>query len=54
MNVYDYLLGQSGFLYKPFLLGNKEELTYQELYKRVHEAGPLPGGCLWTGQQHPV
>jgi long-chain acyl-CoA synthetase len=33
MNVYDYLLGQSGFLYKPFLLGNKEELTYQELYK---------------------
>lgn len=34
MNVYDYLLGQSGFLYKPFLLGNKEELTYQELYIR--------------------
>ncbi len=34
MNVYDYLLGQSGFLYKPFLLGNKEELSYQELYKR--------------------
>lgn len=32
MNVYDYLLGQSGFLYKPFLLGNKEELSYQELY----------------------
>ncbi len=25
MNVYDYLLGQSGFLYKSFLLGNKEE-----------------------------
>lgn len=34
MNVYDYLLGESGFLYKPFLLGNKEELSYQELYKR--------------------
>ncbi len=34
MNVYDYLLGQSGFLYKPFLLGNKEELSYQELYRR--------------------
>ncbi len=34
MNVYDYLLGQSGFLYKPFLLGNKEELSYQELYKQ--------------------
>jgi len=34
MNVYDYLLGQSGFLYKPFLLGNKEELSYQELYGR--------------------
>lgn len=32
MNVYDYLLGQSGFLYKPFLIGNKEELSYQELY----------------------
>ena len=34
MNVYDYLLGESGFLYKPFLLGNKEELSYQELYER--------------------
>lgn len=34
MNVYDYLLGQSGFLYRPFLLGNKEELSYQELYGR--------------------
>jgi acyl-CoA synthetase (AMP-forming)/AMP-acid ligase II len=34
MNVYDYLLGQSGFLYKPFLLGNKEKLSYQELYRR--------------------
>ncbi|MCP4309777.1 MAG: AMP-binding protein [Bacteroidetes bacterium] len=32
MNVYDYLLGQSGFLHKKFLLGNKEELTYQVLY----------------------
>ncbi len=32
MNVYDYLLGESGFLYKDFLLGNKEEMTYSELY----------------------
>jgi len=32
MNVYDYLLEGSGFLYKKFLLGNKEELTYSELY----------------------
>jgi acyl-CoA synthetase (AMP-forming)/AMP-acid ligase II len=32
MNVYDYLLGESGFLYKNFLLGNKEEMTYSELY----------------------
>ena len=32
MNVYDYLLGESGFLYKKFLLGNKEEMTYSELY----------------------
>lgn len=33
MNVYDYLLEESGFLYKNFLLGNKEEITYSELYK---------------------
>jgi acyl-CoA synthetase (AMP-forming)/AMP-acid ligase II len=32
MNVYDYLLEESGFLYKDFLLGNKEEMTYSELY----------------------
>lgn len=32
MNVYDYLLEESGFLYKNFLLGNKEEITYSELY----------------------
>jgi len=32
MNVYDYLLKDSGFLYKNFLLGNKEEMTYSELY----------------------
>ena len=32
MNVYDYLLEESGFLYKNFLLGNKEEMTYSELY----------------------
>ena len=31
MNVYDYLLEESGFLYKNVLLGNKEELTYNEL-----------------------
>ncbi len=31
MNVYDYLLEESGFLYKKVLLGNKEELTYNEL-----------------------
>ena len=32
MNVYDYLLEESGFLYKNFLLGNKEEMSYSELY----------------------
>jgi long-chain acyl-CoA synthetase len=32
MNVYDYLLEESGFLYKNFLLGNKETMTYAELY----------------------
>lgn len=32
MNVYDYLLEESGFLYKDFLLGNKETMTYSELY----------------------
>ena len=32
MNVFDYLLDKSGFLYKNFLLGNKEQLTYSELY----------------------
>jgi len=32
MNVYDYLLEESGFLYKKFLLGNKEEMSYSELY----------------------
>jgi len=32
MNVYDYLLEESGFLYKDFLLGNKEQMTYSELY----------------------
>jgi long-chain acyl-CoA synthetase len=31
MNVYDYLLEESGFLYKKVLLGNKEELSYNEL-----------------------
>ena len=31
MNVYDYLLEESGFLYKKVLLGNKEELTYNDL-----------------------
>ncbi len=32
MNAYDYLLGTSGFLHKTFLLGNKEELSYSDLY----------------------
>ncbi len=32
MNVFDYLLEESGFLYKKFLLGNKEELTYDALF----------------------
>jgi long-chain acyl-CoA synthetase len=32
MNVYDYLLEESGFLYKKFLLGNKEEMSYSQLY----------------------
>jgi long-chain acyl-CoA synthetase len=31
MNVYDYLLEVSGFLHKKVLLGNKEEMTYNEL-----------------------
>ena len=31
MNVYDYLFDESGFLYKNFLLGNKEELSYTAL-----------------------
>jgi len=34
MNVFDYLLGESGFLHKDFLLGNKERLTYSELLSR--------------------
>jgi len=33
MNVFDYLLGESGFLNKDFLLGNKEQLSYSELYR---------------------
>ncbi len=32
MNVFDYLLRESGFLYKKFLLGNREELSFSELY----------------------
>jgi len=32
MNVFDYLLGESGFLYKDLLLGNRERLTYSDLY----------------------
>jgi len=31
MNVYDYLLGNSGFLHKDFILGNKEVLSYADL-----------------------
>jgi acyl-CoA synthetase (AMP-forming)/AMP-acid ligase II len=33
MNVYDYLLEESGFLYKDFLLGNKETMNYADLYR---------------------
>jgi long-chain acyl-CoA synthetase len=32
MNVYDYLFEESGFLYKDFLLGNKEQMNYSELF----------------------
>ncbi len=32
MNVYDYLLGKSAFLYKNVLLGNKEQLSYSDLH----------------------
>ncbi len=32
MNIYDYLLKESGFLYKNFLLGNREEFSYADLY----------------------
>ncbi|MEN8158424.1 MAG: AMP-binding protein, partial [Bacteroidota bacterium] len=32
MNAFDYLFEKSGFLYKDFLLGNKEKLTYEEVY----------------------
>lgn len=31
MNVYDYFFRESGFLHKKFLLGNKEEITYDQL-----------------------
>jgi long-chain acyl-CoA synthetase len=31
MNVFDYLLGESGFLYKDCVLGNRERITYSEL-----------------------
>jgi long-chain acyl-CoA synthetase len=34
MNVYDYLLDKRGSLQKSFLLGNKETLSYAELYTR--------------------
>lgn len=32
MNVYDYFFEESGFLYKDFLLGNKEQMNYSELF----------------------
>ncbi|PID91170.1 MAG: AMP-dependent synthetase [Bacteroidetes bacterium] len=35
MNVYDYLMRESGFLYKDFLLGNAEQMSYPEL---MHES----------------
>ena len=34
MNVFDYLLGVSGFLHKDCLLGNREQMSFSELYKR--------------------
>ena len=34
MNVFDYLLGTSGFLHKEFILGNKEKMSYAGLYAR--------------------
>ncbi|MFH0756044.1 MAG: AMP-binding protein [Bacteroidota bacterium] len=34
MNVFDYLLGTSGSLQKEFLLGNKEQISYADLYKQ--------------------
>jgi long-chain acyl-CoA synthetase len=34
MNVFDYLLNHSGFLFKDFLLGNKEQLSYSELSRQ--------------------
>ena len=34
MNVFDYLLGTSGFLHKEFLLGNKEQMSYADLHAR--------------------
>ncbi|MCK5136244.1 MAG: AMP-binding protein [Bacteroidales bacterium] len=34
MNVFDYLLGESGFLYKDILLGNKEQMSYSELNQK--------------------
>ncbi len=33
MNVFDYLLGESGFLHKDVLLGNKEQLSYSDLHQ---------------------
>jgi len=34
MNVFDYLLGESGFLHKDLLIGNREKLSYSDLYSR--------------------
>ena len=34
MNAFDYLLGKSGFLHKNFILGNREEISYSELYQK--------------------
>ncbi len=33
MNVFDYLLGESGFLHKDVLLGNKEKMSYSDLHQ---------------------
>lgn len=35
MNVFDFLLGESGFLDKDVLLGNREQISYRDLYDKA-------------------